>query len=253
MEVITSVKNQLIVKLRKLKDNFDGKLFLDNPKTAEEAYLLGHNIDYCVIDVELKDKVLKNFEFLNKIPKIYVSSNVLSVLTDVKTPQGVVCVVDIPKKELSLPQNNFLVLENLQDPGNLGTIIRSARGTDFKDIYLINCVSPYNQKVVRSTMGAIFNQNLYFFASTQDFIDFARKNNLKLCVGTMDGENLFSYKVPSHKFGIVIGNEGRGVSKELIDISSHKVSIPMKNNLESLNAAVACSIMMYYFDNVKNS
>ena len=69
----------------------------------------------------------------------------------------------------------------------------------------------------------------------------------------MDGENLFEFKKPNEKFGVVIGNEGRGVSKELIDISVHKVSIPMKNNLESLNAAVACSIMMYYFDNVKNS
>ena len=253
MEVITSVKNPLIVKIRKLKDNFDGKLFLDNPKTAEEAYLLGFNIELCLIDIEVKDKVLNSFKFLNKISKTYVSSNVLSVLTDVKTPQGVVCVVNIPKKELSLPQNNFLVLENLQDPGNLGTIIRSARGTDFKDIYLINCVSPYNQKVVRSTMGAIFNQNLYFFASTQEFIDFSKNNNLKLCVGTMDGENLFNFKMPKHNFGVVIGNEGRGVSKELINLATHKVSIPMKNNLESLNAAVACSIMMYYFDNVKNS
>ena len=162
MEVITSVKNPLIAKLKKLKENFGGKLFLENPKTAEEAYLLGYKIDYCIIDVKAEDKLLKTFKFLKDISKTYVSSNVLTSLCEVKTPQGVVCIVDIPKKELALPQNNFLVLENLQDPGNLGTIIRSARGTDFKDIYLINCVSPYNQKVVRSTMGAIFNQNLYF-------------------------------------------------------------------------------------------
>lgn len=253
VEVITSVKNPLITKLKKLKDNFNGKLFLDNPKTAEEAFLLGFNIDFCLIDIEAKDKILNNFKFLKNVSKTYVSSNVLSVLSEVKTPQGVVCIVDVPKKELSLPKNNFLVLENLQDPGNLGTIIRSARGTDYKDIYLINCVSPYNQKVVRSTMGAIFNQNLYFFSLTQEFIDYAKQNNLNLCVGTMDGENIFNFKIPNSTFGIVIGNEGRGVSKELIDLATYKVSIPMKNNLESLNAAIACSIMMYYFDNFKKS
>lgn len=253
MEVITSVKNPLIVKLKKLKENFDGKLFLDNPKTIEEAYLLGYKVENCLIDIEQKDKILANFKFLNNLQITYVSSNVLKVLSDVKTPQGLVCIVEIKNKQLASPNNNFLVLENLQDPGNLGTIIRSARGTDFKDIYLINCVSPYNQKVVRSTMGALFHQNIYFFNSTKDFIEFAKQNNLKLCVGDMAGENLFKFNTPKEKFGVVIGNEGKGVSKELKEFAEIKVSIPMKNNLESLNAAVACAILIYYFDNSKNS
>lgn len=251
MEVITSVKNPLVVKVKKIKQDPDDKLFLDNPKTIEEAFLLGLNIDVCLIDFNLKDKIFQNYAFLKNVNITYVSSNVLVNLSDVKTPQGIVCIIDLPKKQVEKPKSNFIVLENLQDPGNLGTIIRSARGTGFNDIYLINCVSPYNQKVVRSTMGAIFTQNLYFFKTTQQFIDFAKTNNLKLCSATMDGTNLFKFNPPKNNFGVVIGNEGNGISKDLIEVSDFKVSIPMKNKLESLNAAVACSIMIYYLDNIK--
>jgi len=252
VEVITSVKNPLVAKIKKIKQEPINTIFLDNPKTIEEAYLLGYKIDICLIDIHSKDKILNNFNFLKNLNITYVSSNVLASLSDVKTPQGIACVIDLPKKNISKPKSNFLVLENLQDPGNLGTIIRSSRGTDFSDIYLINCVSPYNQKVVRSTMGALFTQNLYFFKNTQDFINFAKANNLNLCAATMDGTNIYKFKQPTQNFGVVIGNEGNGISKELIDFSQYKVSIPMKNSLESLNAAVACSIMIYYFDNIKN-
>ena len=75
---------------------------------------------------------------------------------------------------MSKPTGNFIVLENLQDPGNLGTIIRSAKGTNFKDIYLINCVNHCNQKVIRSAMGNIFDVNLYSLSSTKDFIEFSK-------------------------------------------------------------------------------
>lgn len=250
MEIISSVKNPLIVNIKKIKENFNGKLFLENPKTIEEAYLQNISFDICLIDEQKKESILQKFPFLNNLNIVLVKENVLKSLSDTKSPQGVVVVANIKPLALKKPQDNFLVLENLQDPGNLGTIIRSARGTNFKDIYLINCVSPYNQKVVRSTMGAIFSQNLYFFRSTREFLDFAKNANLSLCVADMTGENLFGYKKPNTNFGIVIGNEGAGVSEEMKSASNYAVSIPMKNGLESLNAGVACSILMYYFDNI---
>lgn len=250
MEIISSVKNPLIVKIKKIKENFDNKLFLENPKTIEEAYLQNISFDICLIDADKKESVLQKNPFLKNCKTVLVKDNVLKSVCDTKTPQGVAVVANIKPLKLKEPEGNFLVLENLQDPGNLGTIIRSARGTDFKDIYLINCVSPYNQKVVRSTMGAIFSQNLCFFKTSTDFLNFAKQNELSLCAADMAGENLFGYKKPNENFGLVIGNEGSGVSIEMKNACKYSVSIPMKNGLESLNAGVACSILMYYFDNI---
>jgi len=98
-------------------------------------------------------------------------------------------------KEPKNISNNFLVLENIQDAGNVGTIIHSASGTSFKDIFLINCASVFNQKVVRSTMGGIFKENL-----------------CPLVIADMSGQNLFKFKKPTSNFGVVIGNEGKRVS-----------------------------------------
>ena len=248
-EIISSVKNELVVKTKKIRDDFDGKLFLDNPKTILEAYLSNLQIEYVLLDKSKKQEFYNTFQFLNKTKVILVSSNVISFLSETKTPQGIVAVVKI-EKENSDYFGNCLVLENLQDPGNLGTIIRSARGTNFRDIVLINCVSPYNQKVVRSTMGSLFFERFHFFKSTDEFLIFAKKMNLTLLVADMGGENLFKVSKPTKKFGIVIGNEGNGVSNLMLKNCEKLVSIPMKNNLESLNAGVASAILMYYFDNI---
>lgn len=248
-EVITSVKNELVVKTKKFRDKFEGFLFLDNPKTIEEASLLNLKIEYVLLDKTKKDYFIEKYKFLKFCKIVLVSNNVIEFLSTTKTPQGIIAIVKIEKSTDIKISGNCLVLDCLQDPGNLGTIIRSARGTSFKDIVLINCVSPYNQKVVRSTMGSIFFENYHFFSSPKDFVDFAKQNNISLVVADMSGENLYSFEKPKNKYSIVIGNEGNGVSKEFLE-NSLKVSIPMKNGLESLNASVACSILMYYFDNI---
>ena len=99
-------------------------------------------------------------------------------------------------------------------------------------------------------MGAIFFENFYYFNSSEQFLSFAKENNIELLIADMSGENLFLTKKPKNKFAIVIGNEGNGVSKVFLQSNSKVVSIPMKNNLESLNAGVASAIFMYYFDNI---
>ena len=251
--IITSVKNPLIVQIKKIRDEFDGRLFLDNPKLVEEAINADLNISNLIVDEEklvfLKEKFvfLKNFE--DKIQM--VTKNVIDSLSLTKTSQGLIAIVDVPKKNISDSiGNRFIVLEDLQDPGNIGTIIRSACGTNFRDIILIGGVSPYNQKVVRSTMGGLFKLNIHQFSNIDEFAKFARNKKLNIYCATMDGENLYSQKIADKSFGIAIGNEGNGISKKLKDLCNRYISIPMKNNLESLNAAVACSIIIYYFDNI---
>lgn len=251
MEIISSVKNKLVINAKEVRDNFDGKIFIDNPKTIEEAILLGLKIDYILIDVKKIEKLESSFPILKRVDSKYlVSSNIIESLSKTKTPQGLVAIVKFEKKLPKNPTNNFVVLENVQDPGNLGAIIRSASGTSFTDLYLINCVSPFNQKVVRSTMGNLFKVNLYQFANTGEFLTFAKNNNLMLVCATMEGENLFQTKKFDSNFGIVVGNEGNGISKEMRNYCQKTISIPMKNGLESLNVAVACSIVIYYFDNI---
>lgn len=252
MEIITSVKNPIVVQTKKIKDNSKDKLFLENPKLIKEAFKSGLVFDYALVSKDHYDDLLDEYDFLKQITVYQVSDNIIKSLSDTKTPQGVISIVNFKQTRLNNPVGNFIVLENIQDPGNLGTIIRSARGTSFKDIYLINCVSFCNQKVIRSAMGNLFDVNLYPFASTEQFIEFANKNNLQLMVADMSGKNLFEIKEPlKTNFGVIIGNEGKGVSNILKEKANLIVSIPMKNGLESLNAGVSCSIIIYYLDNLK--
>lgn len=250
MELITSVKNPLIVQTKKIKENPKDKLFIENPKLIREAFQSNLIFDYVLISKTKYEKIIKEYDFLSNYNIYLVGENVIEHLSDTKTPQGVIAIVNFKAKELKKPEGNYIVLESLQDPGNLGTIIRSAKGTNFKDIYLINCVSFCNQKVVRSAMGNLFNLNLYTFSSTQEFLNFADKNKLNFCVADMNGDNLFSIKEPLTNYGFVIGNEGKGVSAILKEKANKKISIPMKNGLESLNAGVSCSIIIYYLDNL---
>ena len=250
MELITSVKNPLIVQTKKIKETSKDKLFIENPKLIREAFQSSLDFDYILISTKKYEKIIREYDFLTNYNIYLVGENIIEHLSDTKTPQGVIAVVNFKTKEIKIPEGNFIVLENLQDPGNLGTIIRSAKGTSFKDLYMINCVSYCNQKVIRSAMGNLFDLNLYTFSSTPEFLDFANQNDLKLCVADMNGENLFKITEPLPNYGFIIGNEGKGVSKILKEKANKTISIPMKNGLESLNAGVSCSIIIYYLDNL---
>ena len=146
---------------------------------------------------------------------------------------------------------NFIVLDHIQDPGNLGTIIRSASGTSFKNIFLINCVDVFSQKVIRSSMGGIFKIKAKKFVSCNEFLSFALAQNLKYYVASMEGENLFGIKNKISNIGVAVGNEGNGVSSLIKDRAFKTISIPMQNGLESLNVGVSCSIIIYYLDNLR--
>lgn len=250
MDIITSVKNSLIVQTRKIKENPTNKLFIENPKLIKEAFLSKQVFDYVLIDKDKFERITAEYKFLLNFKIFLVGNNVIEFLSDTKSPQGVVAIISFENNKVDVPKSNFIVLDNLQDPGNLGTIIRSAKGTTFTDIYLINCVNYCNQKVVRSAMGNLFDVKLHKINTTNEFIDFATKNNLNLAVADMSGENLFKIKNSASNLGIIIGNEGKGVSPELKNLAKNIISIPMKNGLESLNAGVCCSIIIYYLDNI---
>lgn len=229
--MITSVSNETIKSLKKLIKQRD-IICLDNPKLITEA--LKNNWQILA--------VLKSNNIFYTEHDILVSENVLRYFSNVVTSQGVVAIVRLKIYDLKPPNNNFLVLDNVQDPGNVGTLIRSAVGANFLDIFLINCASISLDKTVRSTMGALFKCR--FYEVKEDFIKILENWNMTLIVADMDGDSVFEYENKS-PVGLIVGNEGHGVGESLKKIANKFVKIPMQNGLESLNAGVSGSIIMY--------
>lgn len=235
METITSTSNNLIKDLKKQKQKDRFLLFLDTPKLVREALESG-----------LKPRVIlieegKEFDFAPE--GVRVSRHVLESLAEVKTPAGIIGVFEYAKRPLSAPRADFLVLDEIQDAGNVGSLLRSALGANFLDVYLLDCSSVTNDKVVRSSMSSIFKLNI-FELKKEEFLSAFKSWNRKLFAADMDGENIFSASF-TEPVGVVLGNEGRGVSQELKEICDKKISVPMKNNLESLNVSVAGGIIMF--------
>lgn len=187
---------------------------------------------------EIDKKAL--YEFINN-RLVVASDKVLNKLSDTVTPQEIVAIVE--KKQESCNFGDFCIyLDRIQDPGNLGTIIRSAIGAGFFVIF-DNCVDVFSPKVVRSSMSAIMALN-FIYAKQDTLLNLKDKGYFLACADS-SGKNLFEFE-KKEKICVVIGNEANGISKDIINICDGIISIPMQNNIESLNAAVSSAIFMYH-------
>ncbi|MBO4412403.1 MAG: RNA methyltransferase [Clostridia bacterium] len=240
--MINSKANEIYKNLVKLKKNKDF-LFLDSPKLIQEAINSGFQVEY-IIKNETESNLFEEYK------TIELKNSLFDSLKSTVNSQGIIAVIKNTKKEIKPPKGNFLVLDEVQDPGNVGTLIRSAVGFDFKDIYLINSVNVLNEKLVRSSMGGVFKANVYEM-SREEFVSFYKENlsGFNLFCADMNGENIFE-KQNIKNVGLVLGNEGNGVSQQIRQLCNKTISIPMKNNLESLNVAVAGSIIMSLLANL---
>lgn len=172
---------------------------------------------------------------------IYVQSEVLNTVCGTKTPQGIIAAIKTPKSDFTLPKANALLLDGISDPGNLGTILRTAAATNFLDVYLLDCADAYSPKTVRASMGGIFRARCYEVGEEQ------AKSVLKSTTGLaldMNGTPVDKIK-PVYPLTLVCGSEACGMRASLKDACKTVVSLPMKNGMESLNAAVALSVVMY--------
>ena len=233
--LITSPNNQIIkdtVKLHKKKyRDQTGYFLVEGYHLYEEALEVGNVVNIFTIDTKITgDKV------------IYVTDQILEKLTMTKNPQAVLTVCKkIDAKELS---DKVLILEKLQDPGNLGTLMRSALAFGFNTIVLDTTVDIYNDKVLRSTQGAIFKLNIIHM-DTIEFID--THPEYKVYGTKLSSSSLDSIE-KSDKIALVLGNEGAGVSKEVLEKTYKNVTIKT-TEVESLNVGVAGSIIMHYMNN----
>lgn len=232
------ITNAELKNLKKLKDKkyrrIQNLFLVEGVKLCEELLKSNFKIVHTLSSNE-KYKSYPNF--------VLVSAEVLKSIATTETPQDIICVCEIPTSQQTLPKGNSLILDNLQDPGNIGTLIRSAVAFNFLDIYFINTADIYSEKVIRGSMGAIFKVNAHVV--DKEFVKTYKNKICDLLIGTdLNSETLSSVDT-TKKIGLIIGNEGNGVSKDLLDITDKNVTLAMANDVESLNAGVAGSILMY--------
>ena len=190
------------------------------------------------------------------LPYEEVTEEVMRKMSDTQTPQGILCVVR--RSTLSVEEFlsehadgklRILILEGIQDPGNLGTMARTAEAAGFDAIIADeNTVDIYNPKTIRSTMGAIFRLPILYVGDLTEYIPLVRKNGVKLYAAHLKGSSVYRDVVYGDRVGILIGNEGNGLSDKITDMADELVKIPMHGKAESLNAAVAAALLMYEVD-----
>lgn len=226
--------------------NADIKNLKDKKFRKEHALFMVEGEKFCKdllgTDIEIVYTITTNKE-LKDFPNIeVVSEKMLSGLATTKTNQNIVCICKV--KDYGFNSiGDALILDNLQDPGNVGTLIRSALAFGFKDIYLIDGVDPYNEKVIRSSAGTILKVRLHQCG----YIDLEKNKNKvakNFIVADMKGEAINKICLPKSSIAVIIGNEGQGVSQIMRNMANITISIPMSSEVESLNAGVAGSIIM---------
>lgn len=257
MDVIKSKDNKTIKYISKLISSSkfrreESRFVTEGVRLCEEALKNNAHIDFLVCSVSAYDKYSDIVSKLSDSAKntLLVEDRIFSALSDTKTPQGVLCVVKTLDKRFcfdTIRENGILLaLDSIQDPSNLGTILRTADALGVSGVVLSSgCCDVFSPKVVRGSMGAVFRVPFYITGNLPEFItDFNKYGKTYACV--LDDLaltiNEVEFNTPCMS---VIGNEGNGISKEVISACTNKLYIPMHNNAESLNAAVAASIIMW--------
>lgn len=257
MQIISSKDNEQIKYVKKLKE----KKFRDETheyiiegikliREAIEENVTIKTIIICEDCVEGENAIEQSLLYeIAKYNCIYVKRKIFQLLTDVMTPQGIMAVVEQGDNNdaIDYHQDIILALDNIQDPGNLGTILRTADSANLKQIILTKeTADPYNPKVVRSTMGAIFRMNIITTNSLEKTLKEIQKHHFEVVATSLETENSI-YDIDYQKKVIVIGNEAKGVSRDIQNLADKKVKIPMLGKTESLNASVAAGIMIYEY------
>ncbi len=252
-------KTVKLVKSLKKKNNRieQGKFVAEGRKLSLEAFEYAAENLYCVVvDEEFFEKetdIVKKAETV--CDKVFVvSTKVFDEISDTDTPQGILTVVNIDNHvfEVSNHTRSIIVLDGVSEPGNLGTVIRTAEAFGFDGIYLMKgCADIYSSKTVRSTMGSVFRMKFRSGCQIKELQELQKKG-FSLISTTPNGEMYLEHFRASERCALIIGNEARGISDEVLRISDMRVKIAMDGLAESLNAAVAAGIAMHWIKNCSN-
>ena len=240
---ITSRKNPLLQQVKKLfssrRERESGGLFAaDGTKLLEEA------VKYCpgLHTVILSDEIQAVLP--ERVRLVRVPGDVMESISPMASPQGAVFLCRLPEKTPFCPKPGCLILDGIQDPGNLGTILRTADALDVPVTLLEGCADPYSHKVVRSSMGAVFRTPV-ITASWEQVRAACQAAGIPIAVTALEEGAVDIRQAALSKMAVVIGSEGQGVRREIMEAADHKLIIPMNPHCESLNAAVAAAITMW--------
>lgn len=227
-----------------------GTFVIEGIKMFEESRDLGHLIKAYVSERFYENKIATTPYYFKEVPYEIVSEHVLNEAAETKTPQGIMATVKMPSYSIDdMIKNkatNLVLLEDIRDPGNLGTIVRTAEGAGFTGIILSKTsVDMYNPKVIRSTMGAIYRMPFIYVEDFIDTLQLLKENEITLYAAHLKGQQYYDEVEYEDKCAIMIGNEANGLSNESAALASKYIKIPMCGQVESLNAAVASAILMY--------
>lgn len=256
MQIITSKDNELVKHIRKLKDKkFRGEnneYVVEGVRLVEEAVKENAKIKQIIVC----EDTTKTYEIpthimleIAKYECIYVSDKVFNLITQVTNPQGIMAIIekDTANVQIDYTQDIIVTLDDVQDPGNLGTILRTVDSIGLNQIIVSKgTADAFNAKVVRSTMGAIFRIKIIEVEDLAKAIKDMKKHHFKLMVTSLQTDNSI-YDINFNKKIIVIGNEANGVSKEIQEMADEKAKIPMLGRTESLNASVATGVVLYEY------
>lgn len=184
------------------------------------------------------------------IPCELVSEEIFAKMSDTKTPQGILCVMECKHYNLDEALQEkaglWVVLEDLQDPGNLGTIFRTGEGAGISGVIMSRgTVDIYNPKSIRSTMGSIYRVPFFYIEDMPQLFDKLHANGIKSYAAHLKGQKSYDKIDYTGKTAFLIGNEGNGLTEQTAAMASEYLRIPMEGEVESLNAAMACGILMY--------
>lgn len=244
MEHITSLKNPKVTAWKALKERRgrreSGLFLVEGRKMVEEALSSAFPVDALLVDDTRADE----FPLPDGLPVFAMPAHVLAAVCDTKTPQGIAAIVH--QADVPLTGKRFVALDGVQNPGNVGTIIRTADAAGFDGILLSNqCADVFSPKVLRATMGSIFRMALRVTDDLPGLLTTLREEGASVVSSQLDGEPFYAHAPLNERFVLVIGNEGNGISDGVQAVATHRLKLPMRGGAESLNAAVAAGIMMY--------
>ena len=242
-ERISSRKNPLLQQVKKLLSSRSerrktGLFVADGTKLLEEAVKYWPGLQTVI----LTDGV--EIQVPDHVRVVRVPEDVMASISPMEAPQGALFLGKLPEQTEFVPKKGMLILDGVQDPGNIGTILRTADAMDVPVVLLEGCADPWSWKVIRSTMGAAFRTPVVQ-ATWEEVLGKCREAGIPIGVTALSDRAVDIRSARLSDMALVIGSEGRGVRKEVLEHADHELIIPMNPHCESLNAAIAAAIVMW--------
>ncbi len=259
--MITSTSNQQMKQvsalLKKSKERKNTKTFvvegtkmvMEAPSEWLKAVYISESYEKNVENTTVLAELRSKCESVKAVFETVIDS-VFKSVSDTQTPQGIMAVVTMPEYGLEQlldgDKTHLLILESIQDPGNLGTMVRTGEGAGISGVIMNKTtVDLFNPKTIRSTMGSIYRVPFYVAENLEDTLEELKKRGVALFAAHLKGEHSYDEEDYTSACGFLIGNEGNGLSDEIANLANTYIKIPMEGQVESLNAAISATLLMY--------